>query len=99
MDWLKNEEATPVQILEEKSREKLTNEGIRAALGSLDERSRRVIEARWLHTDDEGNLKPLTLQELAQEMGISAERVRQIEKKALLKMRSSLSAEKDDLDS
>lgn len=99
IDWLTNEEDTPVQILEEKSREKLTNEGIRAALGSLDERSRRVIEARWLHTDDEGNLKPLTLQELAQEMGISAERVRQIEKKALLKMRSSLSAEKDDLDS
>lgn len=97
IDWLTNEDDTPVQIIEEKNREQLTNAGIKTALRDLDERSRRVIEARWLHVDEQGNLKPLTLQELAKELDISAERVRQIEKKALLKMRSTLAPEKDDL--
>ena len=61
----------------------------------MDERSRRVIEARWLKTDAEDNAAPVTLQELAAELGVSAERVRQIEKKALLTMRSALAGERD----
>jgi RNA polymerase sigma-32 factor len=59
--------------------------GLRAALGDLDARSRRIIEARWLN---EGNEK--TLHELAAEFGVSAERIRQIEAKAMQKMKLAL---------
>ena len=54
------------------------------ALGKLDPRSRRIIEARWLKETD-----PATLQELADEYGVSAERIRQIESKALKQMRGA----------
>ena len=54
----------------------------------LDERSRRIIETRWLRDADDGGTK--TLQELADEYGVSAERIRQIEAKALKKMRGAL---------
>ena len=77
-------------ILEEESRRKLEGEGIARALQSLDPRSRRVIEARYLHQDAEGNAKPVTLQTLADAFGVSAERVRQIEKLAIQKMRAAL---------
>ena len=49
-----------------------------------------MIEARYLHQDAEGNAKPVTLQTLADEFGVSAERVRQIEKLAIQKMRAAL---------
>ena len=52
----------------------------------LDDRSRRIIEARWLREDDDA----ATLQELADEYGVSAERIRQIESKALKTMRSQM---------
>ena len=52
---------------------------------SLDERSRRIVEARWLREDDGA-----TLHELAAEFNVSAERIRQIEQKALSKMQSLL---------
>ena len=54
---------------------------------TLDARSRRIIEARWLVEDD-----PATLQDLADEYGVSAERIRQIEGKALKSMRAQMSA-------
>jgi len=60
---------------------------LQGALAGLDERSRRIIEARWL---DEEN--PATLHDLAAEFGVSAERIRQIEAKALQKMRGLLAA-------
>ena len=63
---------------------------MREALKELDPRSRRVIAARWLAEDADGNTAPMTLQELADELGVSSERVRQIEKKALAKMRESM---------
>lgn len=97
IDWLSRDEDGPVHQIESSTREKLSREGLQKALASLDERSRRVIEARWLKTDAEDNAAPATLQELAKELGVSAERVRQIEKKALLTMRSALSAERDDI--
>jgi RNA polymerase sigma-32 factor len=56
------------------------------ALDILDERSRRIVEARWLQ-DDGG----ATLHDLAAEFGVSAERIRQIEVAAMKKMRSHLS--------
>ncbi len=61
------------------------NEGLQGALASLDPRSRRIVEARWL-TDE----SPATLHELAAEFGVSAERIRQVEVKAMQKMRTIL---------
>ena len=57
-----------------------------------------MIRARWLTEGPDGSITPKTLQELASELGVSAERVRQIEKKALAKMREQLAANKDDID-
>ena len=59
----------------------------RKALATLDPRSRRIVEARWLHDGDGA-----TLHDLAAEFAVSAERIRQIEAKALQKMRGALTA-------
>jgi RNA polymerase sigma-32 factor len=63
------------------------SQGLSTALAKLDDRSRRIIEARWLREDD-----PATLQDLADEYGVSAERIRQLEVKAMKTMRSQLGA-------
>lgn len=97
IDWLSRDEDGPMHTLENQSREKMSREGLQKALNALDSRSRRVIEARWLTGDEEDGTKPLTLQELAAELGVSAERVRQIEKKALVTMRQALTDERDDI--
>ena len=97
IDWLSRDEDGPMHTLENQSREKMSREGLQKALNALDYRSRRVIEARWLTGDEEDGTKPLTLQELAAELGVSAERVRQIEKKALVTMRQALTDERDDI--
>ena len=65
----------------------LQTEGLSNALASLDARSRHIITARWL-TGEDG--KAATLHELAAEYGVSAERIRQIEAKALKQMRGEL---------
>jgi RNA polymerase sigma-32 factor len=75
----------PVEQLERGQFERLQSEGLTRALGSLDKRSRRIIRARWL-TETE----PKTLHELADEFGVSAERIRQIEAKAMQKMKVQL---------
>ncbi len=64
------------------------SEGLHSAIARLDGRSRRIIEARWLREDDTA----ATLQELANEYGVSAERIRQIESKALKTMRAQMAA-------
>lgn len=89
IQWLSSTADEPTTILEQKDEERMQQEGIRQALASLDERSRHVIMARWFNVDENGNNTPKTLQELAQELGVSAERVRQIEKNALTKMRKA----------
>ena len=98
IDWLSREEDEPETILEEKSREETAREHLKKAINSLDARSQHVIRSRWLNEDAQGNNAPKTLQELADELGVSAERVRQIEKKALIKMREALLASKEDID-
>jgi RNA polymerase sigma-32 factor len=75
----------PSTILESSEREHLQTTGLAKALASLDERSRRIVEARWLHEDASA-----TLHELAAEFKVSAERIRQIEQKALSKMHGVL---------
>lgn len=89
-DWLTRESDEPEAILEEKEHQRLEGEGLQMALRSLDERSRRIIKARYLNLDKDGNSKAVTLQELAAEFGVSAERIRQIEKLAIQKMRQAL---------
>lgn len=79
----------PVAMLERKEFDHLQEEGLQGALASLDERSREIIQRRWLvHEED----SVATLHELATEYGVSAERIRQIEAKALQKMKGALLA-------
>src|SRR5215217_4377344 len=75
----------PQQLLETEETLRMCGEGLGRALASLDSRSRRIIEARWLREKDTA-----TLHDLADELGVSAERVRQIEVKAMQKMRSAM---------
>jgi RNA polymerase sigma-32 factor len=86
--YLKAPDSEPTQVLERREYDRMQSEGIESALAALDERSRRIIEARWLRDDSDGGT--LTLHDLAGEFGVSAERIRQIEAKALQKMKGSL---------
>jgi len=85
--FLTDSEDEPVQILEREETERNRSVGLQRAIAKLDERSRRIIEARWLKETD-----PATLQELADEYGVSAERIRQIESKAIKTMRMQMAA-------
>ena len=85
--YLSNSEDEPGRILEHEQSERLLSEGLARALNSLDPRSRRIIEARWLKERD-----TLTLHDLAAEFGVSAERIRQIEAQAMKKMRGLIPA-------
>jgi len=84
--YLSDEGAEPAQQLQALEEERLSTEGLRQALVSLDERSRRIITARWL----QGESAAATLHELSAELGVSAERVRQIEVRALQKLRAAI---------
>jgi RNA polymerase sigma-32 factor len=83
--YLRDPAAEPSKLLEDEESESLRKRGLQSALASLDPRSRRIIEARWLREKDAA-----TLHELAAEFGVSAERIRQIEQKALTRMRSTM---------
>jgi RNA polymerase sigma-32 factor len=85
--YLADEEAEPFRMLEAEESERVRSEGLHKALETLDPRSRRIVEARWLREKDTA-----TLHELAAEFNVSAERIRQIEAKALDKMRKLLPA-------
>jgi len=88
--YLADPGSEPAKVLERREYDRLQTDGIRSALEALDARSRRIIEARWLKEDADGSVGTATLHELAAEFGVSAERIRQIEAKALQKMRGSL---------
>jgi RNA polymerase sigma-32 factor len=77
-------------VLEAQARDELAGDGISRALEALDERSRRIVEERWLKVNDDSS-GGMTLHELAAEYGVSAERIRQIEVAAMKKMRKALS--------
>jgi RNA polymerase sigma-32 factor len=83
--YLPAEGADPAAAVEQAEWEDATADSLAGALERLDPRSRRIIEARWLSEDK------LTLHDLADEFGISAERVRQVEAQALKKLRGFMS--------
>ena len=87
---------SPVQYLQDHSSdvagqveadnwEQTSNRRLRAAVATLDERSQHIIQARWLDEEEK-----TTLQVLADEYGVSAERIRQLEKSALKKLKAAM---------
>jgi RNA polymerase sigma-32 factor len=88
IDYLADSGYEPTRVIEGKEYLRLQSEGLQTALAALDTRSRRIVEARWLPEDGEA----ATLHDLAAEFQVSAERIRQIEAKALQKMRGLLAA-------
>ncbi len=87
ISYLATDDAGPERLLEREESERLRRSGLQKALADLDPRSRRIIEARWLEEKDAA-----TLHDLAAEFGVSAERIRQIEAKALGKMKGVIAA-------
>jgi RNA polymerase sigma-32 factor len=76
-------------MIEAHQRDVMASDGLASALNVLDERSRRIVEERWLKVNDNGS-GGMTLHELADEYGVSAERIRQIEVAAMKKMKKAL---------
>lgn len=87
IDYLADSRYEPSRVMENKALARLQDEGLHEALSALDPRSRRIVEARWLAEGEAA-----TLHDLAAEFNVSAERIRQIEVKALQKMRGLLAA-------
>jgi RNA polymerase sigma-32 factor len=85
--YLAADDAEPGALLEREQIAKRRSSGLEEALNMLDARSRRIIEARWLNEQESA-----TLHDLAGEFGVSAERIRQIESKALGKMKGAMAA-------
>ena len=86
--YLTDSDDEPSRILEHEETERNKSAGLAKALATLDPRSRKIIEARWLNEGNES-----TLQTLADEYGVSAERIRQIEVKAMKTMRAQIGAQ------
>ena len=85
--YLPDPHAEPSEVLAQTQLAHLQDIGLKTALASLDDRSRTIVQRRWLTEGDSA-----TLHELAAEYGVSAERIRQIEAKAMQKMRGMLAA-------
>ena len=81
--------AEPTVQLERREYDRLQDEGLQGALAALDDRSRDIVRRRWLVEDGED---AATLHELAAEYKVTRERIRQIEAKAMQKMRGHLVA-------
>jgi RNA polymerase sigma-32 factor len=84
--YLQDMRYNPEVLVTRSDQEADRGERLKEALAGLDERARDIVERRWLADD-----KP-TLHELAREYGVSAERIRQIEEKALASMKNLLTA-------
>ncbi|MBG7602669.1 MAG: RNA polymerase sigma factor RpoH [Gammaproteobacteria bacterium] len=83
-NWLPDETAEPAKLVEQQDANSSQQKLLLDAMEQLDERSRAILQARWL-SDSKS-----TLQELAKEYGVSAERIRQIEKSAMNKIRAQM---------
>ena len=80
--YLHDPKQDPAYLFEKQSGEEQQHEHLQMALSRLDERSRDILHHRWLNDD-----KAITLHDLAQKYGVSAERIRQLEKNAMKKLR------------
>lgn len=92
IQWLADNTQEPTARMAAAATDTLHGPQLDQALMALDERSRNIVQSRWLAMDAEGK-GTKTLHDLADEYGISAERVRQIETAALKKMRGLLQTE------
>ena len=88
--YLSDARFEPTNVIESAERDHLAHDGVAAALNQLDDRAKRIVTERWLKVNDDGS-GGMTLHDLADEFGVSAERIRQIEAAALKKMRLALS--------
>ena len=84
--WIEDRRFDPAQQVEAEEWEASTTQSLYQAIETLDDRSRSIVTRRWLGEEK------ATLQELADEYGVSAERIRQIEKNAMKKMRGRIEA-------
>jgi len=84
--YLEDNDADPSEIFEKESLEEVNTSQLYEAINELDDRSRDIIQDRWLADEK------LTLHELADKYDISAERVRQIEKNAMKKVKQAFSS-------
>jgi len=84
--YLEDEDANPADIFAKESLDETNTSQLYEAINQLDDRSRDILQDRWLSDEK------LTLHDLAEKYGISAERVRQIEKNAMKKVQQSFSA-------
>ena len=89
--YLADDASEPTRVLEARRRDLQAGDGLIQALEVLDERSRRIVEERWLKVNDDSS-GGMTLHDLAAEYGVSAERIRQIEVAAMKKMRKAMEA-------
>jgi len=84
--YLEDEEANPADIFENQSLTEESTSQLYEAINKLDDRSRDILQDRWLADEK------LTLHDLAEKYEISAERVRQIEKNAMKKVKQSIAS-------
>ena len=84
--WLVHDQADPAQVLEADNWSAHNTDKLSSALATLDDRSRDILQRRWLNEDK------ATLQALADEYSVSAERIRQLEKNAMGKLRAAMAA-------
>ena len=82
--YLQNSELDPAEALETENLAQHASTALKDALESLDQRSREILQARWLTEQKE------TLHALADRYGVSAERIRQIEAAAIRKLRAEI---------
>lgn len=86
VDYLENQARGPADTYEDNSNTAATTAGLQSAMMKLDARSREILTERWL------NDQKATLHDLADKFGVSAERIRQIEKLAMQKIKSKMAA-------
>lgn len=85
-NYLEDKRYDPVDLLEQQNWQETSNQKLFEAMGDLDERSKDILNARWL-TEQKS-----TLHDLADKYGVSAERIRQLEKNAMKKIKVAMQA-------
>lgn len=84
--YLEDNRYDPARLAEEEDYEQQSTSALHDAMGQLDDRSRNILQRRWLDDDKS------TLHELAAEYNVSAERIRQLEKNAMDKIKVAMSS-------